>query len=359
MQDPNVLFDEGQELWNKNPRGEDDEKKTVSLWREASSMGHAGAQTSLGCAYQKGVGVERDEREAFLLFESAAKQNHAEAQNQMGVAFEKGLGVGKDPVAAFHWYERAARQNHAGAQTNLGRCYEIGIHVTPVTAKAFHWYTAAAKGGDARGHYNLARCYADGFGTEPSEILAFQHFKESAEAGYVEAMNECGSRYRYGQAFDENKEVKDLEKSFKYYERAAKKGDASAQLIIGTCYQNGQGVKEDAEKMAYWYEKSAGQGYDEAQYLLGRYYNRLYKEMKGEEHAAELRQRATEWFQKAAKNGHARALEMLENPNRSTPPRGDSERTPLRRSLAVSSPAGTPSCRRTLADSFDSSLGDT
>lgn len=41
----------------------------------------------------------------------------------------------------------------------------------------------------------------------------------------------------------------------------ADSGNAEAQCMIGTLYQNGLGIERDSNKAAYWYEQSSEQGY--------------------------------------------------------------------------------------------------
>ncbi|MBQ2298405.1 MAG: sel1 repeat family protein, partial [Bacteroidaceae bacterium] len=43
----------------------------------------------------------------------------------------------------------------------------------------------------------------------------------------------------------------------KELEKAAKKGDVTAQLAVGNAYFNGDGVNADKEKAAQWYNMAA------------------------------------------------------------------------------------------------------
>src|SRR3954451_830866 len=50
---------------------------------------------------------------------------------------------------------------------------------------------------------------------------------------------------------------------------SADKGDAGAQLELGTLYANGMGVPRDTVRAAKWHRKAAEQGLPQAQYQLG------------------------------------------------------------------------------------------
>jgi TPR repeat protein len=54
--------------------------------------------------------------------------------------------------------------------------------------------------------------------------------------------------------------------------RAAKQGDAVAQLNLGVMYIEGNGVPKGAAKAVEWYRKGAEQGHRLAQYRLGNMY---------------------------------------------------------------------------------------
>jgi len=77
---------------------------------------------------------------------------------------------------------------------------------------------------------------------------------------------------------------------------AAERGNPIAQFVLGTRYEQGEGVAQDYERAAYWYRKAAAQGDLNAQYNLGV----LYFEGKG---MAQDYEQAAHWFRKAAEHG--------------------------------------------------------
>ena len=86
------------------------------------------------------------------------------------------------------------------------------------------------------------------------------------------------------------------------YRKAADRGDAWAQLFLGICYYNGEGVAMDKAEAAKWYLKAAKQGNALAQYNLGVCYAFGYGVEKDFAEAVKL-------FRQAA--GHAKAQYSL------------------------------------------------
>lgn len=52
----------------------------------------------------------------------------------------------------------------------------------------------------------------------------------------------------------------------------AEQGNAIAQFILGSIYENGEGVAQDYIEAMMWYHKAAEQGDTDAQYSLGKMY---------------------------------------------------------------------------------------
>ena len=68
--------------------------------------------------------------------------------------------------------------------------------------------------------------------------------------------------------------LKDSAEGTKWIQKSAAQGNAKAENILGSSYQNGEDVPKDNNLAAYWFQKSAEQGNAMAQYSLGEmYYN--------------------------------------------------------------------------------------
>jgi TPR repeat protein len=99
-----------------------------------------------------------------------------------------------------------------------------------------------------------------------------------------------------------NNEGKDAE--IENYRRSADRGNAGAQVLLGNCYAEGNGVPKDSAEAVKWYRKAAEQGEAFAQYLLGRCY------AKGEGVAKDWAE-SVKWYRKAAEQGDADAQYAL------------------------------------------------
>lgn len=85
----------------------------------------------------------------------------------------------------------------------------------------------------------------------------------------------------------------------------AEQGDSRAQARLAAMYLLGRdGVEKDDKQAAVWMEKAANQGLIEAQVVMGAMYDRgLGMEAN--------RDRATQWYEKAAAKGHGTSLAIL------------------------------------------------
>jgi hypothetical protein len=96
----------------------------------------------------------------------------------------------------------------------------------------------------------------------------------------------------------------DYAKAAQSFVKAAERGDASAQFVLGNMYENGEGVKQDYQQAMSWYRKAAELGNASAQSNLGTMYEH------GEGAVKDLRQ-AMSWYLKAAMQGNAQAQSNL------------------------------------------------
>ena len=78
----------------------------------------------------------------------------------------------------------------------------------------------------------------------------------------------------------------------------AKQGDASAQSLLGSMYNEGKGVPQDYKTAAKWWKLAADQGDAGAQYSLGL----MYDNGQG---APQDYKRAVKWYRLAAEQGYA------------------------------------------------------
>ena len=121
-----------------------------------------------------------------------------------------------------------------------------------------------------------------------------------AEAGDAKAQMELGrhlSTHGDGEAGDFEACKKN---AVKWFTKSAEKGNVMAQLYLGDCYHNGEGVNRDEKEAAKWYTKSAEKGNAKAQLKLGMHY---FNSLGG----AEDEKEAAKWLTKSAEQSNAEA----------------------------------------------------
>jgi TPR repeat protein len=271
----------------------------------------------IGYLYAFGQGVPKNMATAVTHFRSAAERGFTPAQAVLGLNYAKGLGVAQNWTEAARWYRKAADGGHAGAAVNLGLCYQIGNGVPQDKAEAAKWYRFATAHGDPQA---AALLTALSGGSAPSsgpreqagapanavfqqgvklyqagdQAGALRYFQQAAQAGNSWAELQIGYQYQYGEGVPQN-----LSEAVRWYTRSAQHGNARGQKNLGQMYEEG-GVAEDWVTAARWYQKSADQNWKNGQYALGR----AYQFGIG---VPQNRQKAIEWFQRAAANGDSEA----------------------------------------------------
>jgi TPR repeat protein len=227
---------------------------------------------------------ERREK-ALECFQRAAEQGHAGAQNQLGLAYAKS----GNEKAAIEWFFRAAKQEYADAQNNLGMMERKSGRYE----EALAWFRRAAAWECSSALYNMGRMYEHGWGVERDAGLAAGWFRRAAEQGDTDSQFYVAGKYLEGGVDMQDK----IETE--YFENAARRGHAGAQLCLGWLYTEGLGVLLDTGLAAEWFEKAGIQGLAAAQFCLGW----LLAERGGRVFDDE----AAAWFQESAEQGYADA----------------------------------------------------
>lgn len=147
--------------------------------------------------------------------------------------------------------------------------------------------------------YTIANMYRSGFGVPQDRELAFKLYKKAAELGNIQAQQELGDIYYFG---EETKQS--YSKANYWYEKAAKSGNADAQMKLGYAYMNGEGFTVNYGKAKYWLQLADKQDQPGAGYHLGI----LYFEGKG---VSRDNIKAVSFFKKSCDAGSALACEKL------------------------------------------------
>ncbi len=104
-------------------------------------------------------------------------------------------------------------------------------------------------------------------GQTSEERKQFEAVQTKARKGDAEAQLALGSRYADGEGV-----ARDLTLAVKWHRKAAEQGLARAQLLLALEYADGLGLKTDRVKAAEWLRKAGAQGLPEAEIALGNCY---------------------------------------------------------------------------------------
>ncbi len=264
--------------------GQADYAAAYKLWLPLANNGDARAQTMIGELYKNAWGVEFDARKAERWHLMAAEQGYPEGQYNLGVLYVQEWGV-KDCNKGMAWVHKAANQGHAKAHLLLARIYSgQGYACVPRdVVKTYMWATLAGASDDrdiaqqARGLLDLLGDIAQqergvvGFTRTmtPTQIAQAKEQarllkQKIAQTPSVEAQGprSSGQSDFYWAMAAYNS--KDYPTVFQILEPLANTGDACAQHMLGFLHDKGFGVPADVSKARDWYQKAAAQGDAEA-----------------------------------------------------------------------------------------------
>lgn len=239
-------------------------------------------------------------------FYKKAVAGDADAQFELASCFIDG-GAKLNYHDGFYWAKRSAEQNHPGGAYYMGFCYSNGLYVTKNATKAKEWYTRAhsfafplADTGDPIAQYVIGMLYDNGVGdVYMNKETAVEWYRKSAKQDYARAQINLGFCYDEGEGVDQ-----DHKQAAQLYRKAAEQGHAMAQDNLGNSYYEGEGVKQDYNQAVYWYRKAAEQDYANAQCNLGF----CYDEGKGVKQDYE---QAVYWYRKAVEQDDDQAQNNL------------------------------------------------
>ena len=199
-------------------------------------------------------------------------------------------GIQKEREEVVNWYRKAAEQGYMEAQCRLGECYEDEASIYAALR-----YVKMSESGRQKDYF-----HNEGPHEHEYECIdqAIMWYRKAAERGYAEAQCLLGDCYC-------NNKMDDQE-GVNWYRKAVEQDYAKAKYALGQCYHYGVGVEESQEEAVKWYCKAAEQGYAEAQYELGEAYREGCGIGKNDEEAVK-------WYRKAAEQKTTSALSALEH----------------------------------------------
>lgn len=200
---------------------------------------------------------------------------------------------------AYRFYEISAIKGNKDVYFKLGEYNFYGKGVEINVTEAVKWYRKAVNSINVeRALFRLGECYEYGVGVVKNKFEAVKYYQRSAEYGYTEAEVALGKCYLNGDGIEQ-----DFEEAVRLF-RLANYCNADAQYYLALCYEEGKGVKSIPAEAVKWYLKSAEQGYANAQCNLGN----CYSYGRG---VTQSYTEAVKWYMKAAEQGLARSQYKL------------------------------------------------
>jgi len=261
-------------------------------WRcQAANQGRVDSQVIVANCYANGHGVEASEEKAAEWVEKAAQNGHNGAVYDIAQRYEKGHGVEENDATAVKWMEQAAEAGNAFACYKMGRRYLAGRGVDYDEAAALAWFDRAGEKGhvEAQASAGIQRLFPSVKGEHvrakealPEEAAEEELTPEEVEAKAEEALMARGQRLAIG---------------IEQLQLAAGTGHPFAAFHLGLCYTRGVGLPVDAA-LAFESFVQAAASDSESMYSVAV----CYAKGRGTE---QDHTRATMWYEKAAKAGHA------------------------------------------------------
>lgn len=245
-----------------------------------AQAGDAACMNALGDLHYDGHGVAQSYPQAVAWYRKAAATGLRDAQHNLGYCYANGQGVAKDPTEGVKWFRLAADQGFAKSQANLAVALLEGSGVAKDPAEAQRWLLKASQQGLARAQRLLGyHLWWRTFGARDAE-QAYTWFQKAADQEDPFAMD--FTAYLLSRARDLPRSVPhDPKAAYRLYLKAALKGFAESQLVLGDICRMGRLetrdgwttldglLKEDLPQARDWYLKAAAQGQGGGHLWLG------------------------------------------------------------------------------------------
>lgn len=292
-----------------------DEQSRIDWLVRSANQEYVPAMVELGYRMANGWGLEHDMARAIKCFKGAALQGNLEAQCLLGKIYSGGYGVEPDYSKAIDWLAKPLEKELGHAFVTMGCILEArdGKQGCKKAMDLYRWAHERGRWcpvlnlepipncrGPGEASYRMGRLYHEGRGVTQNDKQAAEWYAEAAKeasmlrypVNYLDAIglamrraasdpNDCLRAAKAGNA-DAQVEyglrkmnitcgVAMIDRAARWIEKAARQGHALGQYAWGGILET-VSEKKDIRKIAGWYQKSAEQGFAEGQAELGRYY---------------------------------------------------------------------------------------
>ncbi|MDO7711280.1 MAG: SPOR domain-containing protein [Pseudomonadota bacterium] len=236
-----------------------DYQAALNAWNRGAQQGDADAEYNLGQLYRLGQGVKISYPAAQSYYLKAAKKNHPLAQLNLGTMYYSGKLGPDQEENAFSWLQKAAENDNAPAQWMTGIMLFNGQGVSQDSIAAYSWLTLASEQ------------------QHPQAIHDQTKLKTALSAKQLDLADSLTNAFRQKKAA--NSAIQQQEKdAFYWLQKAAEKGDAHAQWMIGDMLCNGQGVAQDKVTAYSWLTLASEQLHPQASLKISQLKSKLSAE---------------------------------------------------------------------------------
>ena len=230
---------------------------------EAAMKGEAWAQTKLGKSYVASPDDAQRMQQGIDFLRRAADQEDAEAFYVLASLSAAGAGMEQSNVGAFGQMKRAAELGFTEAQFALGTMYFEGVGTTRDDSAAITWLGKAAESGHQEAMFIAARLMLSRPDPDMrSKGLAMMN--RATDNGHIQATLMLATAYGRGQ----NGLPKDEVKAETLLKPAAERGDADCQFVLASLYKFGDAFAARRDEAQVWLQRAADQGHPKALEVL-------------------------------------------------------------------------------------------
>jgi uncharacterized protein len=287
---------------HKNNDPGDSSRQLVMWLTRASELGSAEAKHELALVRLFGISKGGADRTSYLvplpsvtasamqLLTENAEAGYWESQYALAELYQTGYAdIKPSQTKSNEWWQQLDAQTDASVQVSIGRRYLASdvneyragdnkwkgksLSYSETNQVAIDWFGRAAIQANKDALWHLVLMEYSGIGTPKNPARALQLQQKAAELGHVEAMYYLGLAHATGDGVQ-----KDYPRALHWLGRSVAYEDAyggnilrsSAQNVIGSLYENGDGVGNDLMLAYVWYNLAATGGFIDASTNVSR-----------------------------------------------------------------------------------------
>lgn len=141
-----------------------------------------------------------------------------------------------------------AEQGDLDAMVMVGDCYNRGLHTEKDDQEAHRYYKMAADKGHVQANLMVAIDLLNGIGTSKDKKAGTKYLQIAADGGAAFGQYLLASMYKIGEIGLFGRE----QKAMKYFEMAAKQGDAKSQVELADMIMLAKKSKYTLDDMVFW-----------------------------------------------------------------------------------------------------------